>query len=115
MQHDPRAHLADVLEASELIGRFTRGVEFDGYRIDAMMQSAVERQLEIVGEALNRLAREAPELAERIPDIRRIVGFRNILAHGYDIVDERAVWTAVTADLPGLAATVAALLAELEA
>ncbi len=77
-----------------------------------MMRSAVERQLGIIGEALNRLARVDPELAGRIPDIGRIVGFRNVLAHGYDVVDDEVVWTAIMLDVPELAAAVAALLAE---
>jgi len=115
MQREPLAHLADVVEASDLIGEFTAGADLAGYRSNPMMRSAVERQLEIVGEALNRLKREQPELADRIPDIRRIVAFRNVLAHGYDIVDDGAVWKAVTVDVPILAAAVAALLAELEA
>jgi len=73
------------------------------------------RKLEIVGEALNRLSRDHPELAARIPDIARIIGFRNVLAHGYDVVDDEVVWDAITSDLPELAAKVAALLDELEA
>ena len=67
-----------------------------------MLRSAVERQFEIVGEALNRLSREDPAVAARIPDVSRIVGFRNVLAHGYDIVDDEAVWSAITDDLPTL-------------
>ena len=115
MQHDPRAHLADVLDAAARIDRFTEGVEFDGYTADDMRQSAVERQLEIIGEALNRLRRDSPELTERIADVPRIVGLRNVIAHGYDIVDHEAVWDAIRLDLPGLVAAVSALLAELDA
>lgn len=80
-----------------------------------MLRSAVERQFEIVGEALNRLSRDEPVLAARIQEVRRIVGFRNILAHGYDIVDDDAVWTAITDEPPALVSRVSALLAELEA
>jgi uncharacterized protein with HEPN domain len=67
-----------------------------------------------VGEALNRLSREEPELAERTPDVARIVGFRNVLAHGYDVVDDEVVWDAVTTDLPELATRVEAMLDELD-
>ena len=112
MARDARVHLADVLEAADLIARFTAAADLASYRADAMMRSAVERQLEIVGEALNRLTREDPELADRIPDIRRIVGFRNVLAHGYDVVEDEIVWDAITLDLPALAAAVVVLLAE---
>ena len=112
MRRDARAYLADVLEAAELIERFIAAADLDSYRSDPMMRSAVERQLEVVGEALNRLTRADPERAERIPDISRIVGLRNVLAHGYDVVDDEVVWAAITIDVPDLAGTVTELLAE---
>ena len=115
MERDPRAHLADILEASRNIQAFTAGRDRDDYVSDLMLRSAVERQFEIVGEALNRLSREDPTVAARIPDVSRIVGFRNILVHGYDIVDDESVWTAITHDVPTLVSHVASLLAELEA
>ncbi|MEA2025275.1 MAG: HepT-like ribonuclease domain-containing protein [Chloroflexota bacterium] len=114
MPRDPRALLADVLDAARSIERFRQGLELDGFRTDDLVRAAVERKLEIAGEALNRLSREDPELAERIPDIARVVGFRNVLAHGYDIVDDEVVWDAITTDLPELAISVEALLAELD-
>lgn len=110
MPRDPRALLADVLDATRAIERFRRDLDLDDYRANDLVRAAVERKLEIVGEALNRLSREAPELAERIPDVARIVGFRNVLAHGYDVVDDEVVWDAVTTDLPELAARVEAML-----
>lgn len=63
-----------------------------------MLRSAVERQFEIIGEALSQLARADPTLAERVPDLRRIIGFRNVLIHGYDRVDAAAVWRVVEDD-----------------
>jgi uncharacterized protein with HEPN domain len=75
----------------------------------------VERKLEIIGEALSRLSREEPGLAERIPDVARIVGFRNVLGHGYDVVDDEVVWDAITTDLPELTARIGAMLDELDA
>lgn len=76
-----------------------------------MLRSAVERQFEIVGEALNQLARLAPDLAEQIPDLPRIVAFRNILIHGYAVVDNAIVWRAVHENLPGLLSVLERLLA----
>ena len=115
MRRDPRALLADVLDAARSIERFRQGIDLDGFRADELVRAGVERKLEIVGEALNRLSHDHPELAARIPDIARIVGFRNVLAHGYDVVDDEVVWDAITTDLPELAARVEAMLDELDA
>lgn len=114
MQHDPRAHLADVIEAGALNRHFTADVTVERYRVDQLVQSAVERQLEIIGEALNRLRRDDPAVAARVPDVDRIVGFRNVLIHGYDILDHETVWDAVTRDLPALLDSATAALDELD-
>lgn len=70
----------------------------------------MERQFEIVGEALSQLSRAAPDLAARIPDSARIIAFRNILIHGYAIVDDEIVWRATQENLPALRTNLAALL-----
>jgi uncharacterized protein with HEPN domain len=70
MARDPRALLADILDAARAIERFRHGLDLDGYRDDELVRAAVERKLGIVGEALNRLSREDPELANRIPGHR---------------------------------------------
>ncbi len=92
MQRDARAYLADMLDAATLIRQFTQGKTFDDYQTDPMLRSAVERQFEIIGEALNQLDRVAPAVAARISDLRRIVDFRNVLAHAYATVDDYLVW-----------------------
>ena len=66
-----------------------------------------------MGEALHLLSRVDPALASRVPDVRRAVGMRNVLIHGYAQVDNAAVWRTASDDLPGLRVAVAALLAEL--
>ena len=75
-----------------------------------MLKSAVERQFEIIGEALNQLSRVDPELAASIPDLGRLVAFRNILIHGYAVVDDEIVWGAATNRLPALVAAISELL-----
>jgi uncharacterized protein with HEPN domain len=70
----------------------------------------VERQFEIIGEALNQLSRLDRELAARIPDLPRIVAFRNILIHGYAVVDDELVWQVLVERLPGLEAAIRELL-----
>jgi uncharacterized protein with HEPN domain len=114
MSRDPRMLLTDVLEAAASIGRFRAGIDLSGYRADELIRAGVERKMEVIGEALNRLAREDPELVARVPDIGRIMGFRNVLAHGYDVVDDVVVWSAITIDLPELVRTVEVLLEGLD-
>jgi uncharacterized protein with HEPN domain len=65
-------------------------------------------------EALDRLARAAPGLGSRIIDLSAIIGFRNVLAHGYDVVDHEVVWETIQPDLPVLAREAARLLQELD-
>lgn len=76
------------------------------------MRSAIERNFEIIGEALNRIRQNDPTLAERIPDNRAIIGFRNLLIHGYDSIDHSRVWAVIQKDAPQLQGLVAQLLKE---
>lgn len=77
-----------------------------------MLRAAVERQFEIIGEALSKLARLDADLAARVSEHRRIIAFRNILIHGYADVDHRLVWDIVETKLPVLRSEIEALLAE---
>jgi len=64
---------------------------------------ALEREFEIIGEALVRLERLDPEgLACKIPEYRKIIGFRNLVAHGYDIIDDAALWDLTQNHVPEL-------------
>ena len=76
-----------------------------------MLRAAVERQCEIIGEALAKLAKIDEPVAARITDYRRIIAFRNILIHGYAEVDHRLVWEIVTTKVPTLTTDVNGLLA----
>ena len=114
MRHDPRVLLTDIDQAGADIEHFTQGMDMDAYAADAMVQSAVERKFEIIGEALNRLHQSDPDLAERIPGMREIIDFRNLLAHGYEHVASRRVWTYASSHLQQLRSVVQALLSELE-
>ena len=99
---DP-AYLWDMLDAARSIEEFTRGAGVDDYAQSKMMRSAVERQLEILGEAARRVSQGFKEEHPQVP-WRQVVGLRNVLAHEYgDIRDER-VWQIVSGDLPSLIA-----------
>ena len=111
MRRDPKSLLWDAREAAEIIGRITAGKSFADFDKDVVLRSAVERQFEIVGEALSQLARIDASMAAQIPDLREIVAFRNILIHGYALIDRARVWRVVEEDLPGLRSALAVLLA----
>jgi uncharacterized protein with HEPN domain len=110
MRPDPRKYLWDALHAAELVHNFARGQSFADYQSNAMLRSAVERQFEIIGEALNQLSKVDPEAASHVPDLRRIVAFRNILIHGYATVDDALVWQVIIDKLPGLQQALTELL-----
>jgi uncharacterized protein with HEPN domain len=113
MPRDPRAYLWDVREACSLIGEFVAGISYEDYCTNALVRSAVERQFEIVGEALSQLAKTDAALASQVPEHRRVIAFRNVLIHGYAALDHQLVWRVIQQDLPGLHAAVDGLLASL--
>jgi len=84
----------------------------DDYRANAMLRSAVERQFEIIGEALAQLARLDEKIVARVSEHSRIIAFRNILIHGYAGIDERLVWDIVQSKLPVLRLEIERLLNE---
>lgn len=103
-------YLWDARRAAERIARFTSGRTCDDYLADEMLRSAVERQFEIIGEAFTGLRRVDPSLAATIPDLPRVVAFRNVLIHGYATVDSRLVWGIVEGKLAGLLALLTRML-----
>ena len=105
-------YLFDMAEARRLIQTFVSGKSFDDYTRDALLRSAVERQFEIVGEALSRLLQVSPDLGDRISDSRRIISFRNRLIHGYAAVADDVVWGVVEGYLQKLLTEVEELLDE---
>ena len=69
------------------------------YQTDRAFRSAVERELQIIGEAMMQLDYNFPELAQRITDYRKIIGFRHVLVHGYDSLNSKTVWNVVETKL----------------
>ena len=114
MRRDILALLEDIREAAAFIADDTAGLTFTAFEQDRRSRQLVERNFEIIGEAVNRLRRHDPDLVERISAYRRIIGFRNELIHGYDAIDYPTVWRAVQESLPVLRAEVEALLREAE-
>lgn len=110
MRLEARKYLFDIRQAADRVAQFCEGKKFEDYRSDELLRSAVERQFEIMGEALSQLAKCDAELADRIKDHRKIIAFRNILIHAYATVDDRIVWGVVEGNLPALRAALAELL-----
>jgi uncharacterized protein with HEPN domain len=107
-------YLFDIAEACQLLERFVSGRTLEQYAADPMLRSAVERQFEIIGEALHQALRTDPNLADRITDTRRIVAFRNRLIHAYASIADEVVWGVLEASLPVLRREVETLLKESE-
>jgi uncharacterized protein with HEPN domain len=112
LRRDAEKFLWDAGEAANVIAVMTDGKTFADFDGNIMLRSAVERQFEILGEALGNLARLDPPLAAKIPGLRQIVAFRNILIHGYATIDRARVWRPVLDDLPRLRGVLHALLAD---
>lgn len=112
MRRDPKSLLWDARDAAEVIATITIGKIFDDFDNDIVLRSAVERQFEIVGEAFAQLARLDAALAQKIPHVREIIAFRNVLIHGYATIDAARVWQVIQRDLSHLRAVLAGLLAE---
>lgn len=94
-------YLFDILMAIELIDKFTIDIaDFYSYENDLKTQSAVERQLAIIGEVLNKLKKIEPNL--EIENAKQIIGFRNRLIHAYDSIDNSIVWAIINRHLKKL-------------
>jgi len=100
MQRD-KSSLIDIVNACESIGNYIRNKTVDEFHKDEMVQDAVIRKIEIIGEASNRISEE---LKNRFPDLPwdRMKGMRNILIHMYDELDLDIVWDTATKNIPSL-------------
>ena len=107
-----RKRLLDALGACDAIAQFTEHVDYEQYRASALLRSAVERQIEILGESLGLALHDDETLRARVPEARRIVGMRNRVIHGYDSVDDRLVWDVVQTKVPELRQILSGLLDE---
>jgi uncharacterized protein with HEPN domain len=114
MKRSPAAYLWDVQQGCHALAQFLNGTELARYEADLMLRSAVERQLQNIGEAVTQLAKVDPGLAARLPRHRDLIGFRNVLVHGYAGLNDAEIWRVLHANLPELAAAVTVLLREFD-
>jgi uncharacterized protein with HEPN domain len=102
MQRDAGKWLEDILTEGKDALEFLAGKSQEDYLVDKGLRAMVERKLFVVGEAIAQLRTQFPEVADGLPDVREVVGFRNLLAHGYFALDHRRVYDIATASLPPL-------------
>ena len=110
MRLEAKKYLWDALAAADAVAGLVAGQSYDAFLADSRTRWAVERQLQNIGEALAQLRRKDPEAAAQIPELPRVVAFRNILVHVYTDVDHKIVWGAITTDLEPLRVRLRAML-----
>lgn len=105
-------YLGHILQAIERIGRYTANMDAPGVLNNELVQDAVIRNIEVIGEASNNVQRAAPEFAAAHDDIPWLVMYtmRNRVSHAYDKIDLEIVWNTVQDDLPNLHAQIQSAL-----
>jgi uncharacterized protein with HEPN domain len=114
MQPKTFKFLEDIRDAAAFIEEVTRDIHSDEYGRNRMLRQSIERNFEIIGEAMRRLAHHDPATARHISGHTQIIAFRNTLIHGYDLIDHGVVWEIIRRDVPVLLAEVVALLVAAE-
>lgn len=115
MQRDPKKYLHDMLDSSQFAVRFSAGRTSADLHNNRGFRSAIERELQIIGEALWNLEKLDPSLAGKISEHRRIIRFRHVLVHGYDSIDYDVTWAVIAEKLPILICELRQLLEDAEA
>jgi uncharacterized protein with HEPN domain len=96
-----QAWLLDIQQCIEEIFAFAEDCQsFFDYKKDVKTKKAVERNLEIIGEAINRILKEDPSF--EIQNAKQIIGTRNRIVHSYDNISDEIIWTIVQRELPKL-------------
>lgn len=99
MKREIKKHLYDIKVSIDSIDEYLGGKrDFFKYQRNKLLRRGIERELEIIGEAMNRALQIDPELD--IEDARRIVDTRNWVIHGYDKVDDVVIWGIISKHLP---------------
>jgi len=109
MQREIKKFLLDIKLSIDSIGEYLgHELNFEKYKSSKLLRRGIERELEIIGEATNKLLAIDPSI--EISNARRIVDLRNWVIHSYDNVDELIIWGIINKDLPLLKAEVEKLL-----
>ena len=96
--------LFDIKLAIEEIDGYFDGKQrdFSEYTRNIMLKRAIERNLEIIGEAISRISKEDSGIVDKITNARSIIGLRNQVIHAYDNISDENIWSIITTHLPKL-------------
>jgi uncharacterized protein with HEPN domain len=102
MQHSSLKYILDIERVIHEIEEFKELVEndFEIYRVQVVVKRAIERNLEIIGEAVRNLKQINPDV--KIISSRKIIGLRNLILHAYDTVEDELIWGIIQKDIPVL-------------
>ncbi len=112
--HDPQVTLRQMQDYGAQATQLCSGRKMEDLAVDRGFRLALERALEVLGEAANRLPQE---LRLRYPQVAwgQIIGMRNVLVHGYDIINDNTLWDTAQRDVPILLSQIEQILRDLEA
>lgn len=112
MARRPEKYLYDIRDCCKFLVELTAEETIERYKADRIFRDAVDRELQIIGEAMMQLRALNPEIAAQMTEHDRIIGFRHVIVHGYDILDPNTVWRVVKEKLSLLHDEADALLRE---
>jgi uncharacterized protein with HEPN domain len=110
MKHEVKTWLFDILQSIEEIESYfsNKPKRFEDYLSDIKTQRAVERNIEIIGEAVSRILKADPEF--RLDNAHKIIGARNRIIHGYDKISHEVIWSIIINHLPKLQSEISGLI-----
>ncbi len=109
-KHDFEAYVWDIRDRGQKILEFVGSSTEEEYLGNSLVRAAVERNLEVIGEAIVLASRHFPDHIDRIPDRDKFIELSNQLADGYNDLDHHQVWTAIQQSLPKLLQQAAEIL-----
>ena len=110
MPRKPETFLQDMLNAARGVQKAVAGRSFEEFAAEQAFRWAVERGCEIIGEALTQLRKIDAPTAESLKDWKDIIGFRNVIVHGYAVLDAAQTWKIAIEDIPKIIAELESML-----
>jgi len=100
MQRDP-AHFLDIFESAKMAVSYLENISLEDFLNNYLVQDAVIRRIEVIGEASSRISKESKQRYSHLP-WKEMKGMRNLLIHEYDDINLDEVWNTVKTELPTL-------------